>query len=98
MAEQPRSERNTQNRVITRFTDPAQPDCLGYRYIGDWNKRENNRGVETALLRANLGTRGYPASTRARTTAKFKPPNEWIDDGPRLAVGWRAMRCDRRAQ
>jgi type I restriction enzyme, R subunit len=44
----------TQNRIIALFRDQ-----LGYRYLGNWVDRPDNRNIEQDILSAWLAKRGH---------------------------------------
>src|SRR4030042_3741151 len=50
-------ERATQNRLVKLFQD-----TLKYRYLGKWEKRENNSNIEEDILKAYLKKAGYSAT------------------------------------
>ncbi|WP_230657529.1 type I restriction endonuclease subunit R [Psychrobacter sp. I-STPA10] len=54
-------ERLTQNRIIQFFVD-----TLGYRYLGDFKDRANNRNIETDILEQWLASRNVSPTLRRR--------------------------------
>lgn len=49
-----KKERETQNRVVALFQNE-----LGYRYLGNWEEREDTSNIERAILKAWLTRKGY---------------------------------------
>ena len=47
-------ERETQRRVIRHFRD-----SLGYRFLGNWHERDNNRNIEPEILTRFLKRQGH---------------------------------------
>lgn len=60
-------ERATQNRVVKLFTEE-----LGYTYLGDWQKRENNSNIEEKLLTDYLTGAGYTPAQISKAILKLK--------------------------
>jgi len=55
------AEREAQNRIIALLCGDTSGKTggLGWRYLGDWQKREGNANIEPELLRPWLLRRGY---------------------------------------
>ncbi|WP_417679448.1 type I restriction endonuclease subunit R [Roseibium sp.] len=64
------AERKAQNRVIALLAD--KETGLGWRYLGDWQKREGNANIEEEYLRPWLLARGYDPEIVSRAIALLK--------------------------
>jgi type I restriction enzyme, R subunit len=60
-------ERATQNRIVKLFQE-----VLNYRYLGNWEKEEENSNVDEALLTMHLTEKGYNASLISKVLFEFK--------------------------
>jgi len=60
-------ERITQNRVVKLFQDE-----LGYRYLGNWEERENNSNIEKELLTGYLNRKCYKTTLISRAIDQLK--------------------------
>ena len=67
------AERKAQNRVIgllcAHQTETA--GGLGWRYLGDWQKRDGNANIEEGLLRPWLLSRGYAPQVVAQAITRL---------------------------
>ncbi|MBY0510605.1 MAG: HsdR family type I site-specific deoxyribonuclease [Rhodospirillaceae bacterium] len=80
------AERVTQKRVVALFRDG-----LGYRYLGDWTDRPNNRNIEDDVLAAYLTRRGYASTQISRALDKLRAeasnPNRSLYDNNKAVYG-----------
>ncbi len=60
-------ERATQNRIVALFQKQ-----LGYRYLGNLEKEEENSNVDETLLTAHLTKKGYSPSLISKALFEFK--------------------------
>jgi len=60
-------ERETQDRVIRFFQD-----ALGYDYLGNWEKRENNSNIEEEYLKEHLQKQNYSETLIKKAINEFK--------------------------
>ncbi len=67
MSEVGQRERTTQNRLVALLRDQ-----LGYSYLGNWEKRINNRNIDTTRLRAFLKRQGYSDTLITRALHEFE--------------------------
>lgn len=59
-------ERKTQDRIVKLFSDK-----LGYTYLGNWHKRENNTNIEEEYLQKYLVRKGYGLDLIKRAVDKL---------------------------
>lgn len=67
------AERKAQTRVIALLTaySTDTPGGLGWRYLGDWQKREGNANIEEAYLRPWLLSRGHAPDVVTKAIAEL---------------------------
>ena len=59
-------ERETQNRVVALFQNE-----LKYRYLGNWEEREDNSNIEVGILTAWLIKKGYSQTLIGKALYEF---------------------------
>jgi len=67
-------ERATQNRMIAQMCGDTSGKVggLGWRYLGDWQKRGSNANIEPEYLRPWLLSRGYDKDVVTKAIAELQ--------------------------